>query len=207
MKDSRSFWNKMAKRYDRSEEGDRPVYERALGTIGPYLSKDHRVLDIGCGTGTLVLDIVHRVGEVHGMDYSEAMIAEAERKAKEANIDHVGFFCGTLADVDFSEDAYDVIFSFYLLHLMEDLQITLGEVHNHLKAGGLFISLTPCLGETMVAKHLLKMGSVVGLVPKTRGYEVDELVGLIEKAGFAIERQETVREKTHEVLLIAKKKR
>jgi ubiquinone/menaquinone biosynthesis C-methylase UbiE len=195
----------MAKTYDREESGDRPVYEGALGTITPYLMKEHRVLDLGCGTGTLALDIAPHVDSVHGLDYSEAMIRAAREKAADLAMDHVHFECGSLESGDYSEASYDAVMSFYLLHLLEDLEQTLGEIHRILPPGGLFLSLTPCLGETMMAKHLLKIGSAVGLVPETRTYRVDELIDLIEKTGFAIERQEIVREKTHEVLLVGRK--
>lgn len=197
----------MAKTYDREESGDRPVYEGALGTITPYLMKEHRVLDLGCGTGTLALDIAPRVGSVHGLDYSEAMIRAAREKVADLAIDHVHFECGSLESGDFAEASYDAVMSFYLLHLLEDLEQTLGEIRRILPPGGLFLSLTPCLGETLVVKHLLSIGAALGFVPSTRKYQADELIDLIEKVGFEIERQEIIRENTHEVLLVARKKR
>jgi len=43
-----------------------------------------RLLDVGCGPGTIALDLAHLFGEVVGVDPDSGMIAEAERGAAEA---------------------------------------------------------------------------------------------------------------------------
>jgi len=69
---------------------DRDTLEH-LGYVGPkelvntfvkhFISRDERILDIGCGTG-LVGEELHRAGFRHfdGFDISEEMLAEAEKK-------------------------------------------------------------------------------------------------------------------------------
>lgn len=55
-----------------------------------YVGDGTRVLEIGCGTGTLTRMMAERGALVTGMDASPRMLAEAERKIKEANLeDHV----------------------------------------------------------------------------------------------------------------------
>src|SRR5688572_23038362 len=53
------------------------------------IAKGHKVLDVGCGSGTDTIPLAHLVGatgEVVGVDYDEAMIAEAVKRANEANV-------------------------------------------------------------------------------------------------------------------------
>ncbi|MER6043926.1 class I SAM-dependent methyltransferase, partial [Streptomyces sp. NPDC001856] len=55
------------------------VLTEALGLDGRG-----RLLDVGCGPGTLALRLAHRFGEVVGVDPDGGMIAEAERAAAAA---------------------------------------------------------------------------------------------------------------------------
>ncbi|MFX0117302.1 MAG: class I SAM-dependent methyltransferase, partial [Candidatus Hodarchaeota archaeon] len=45
------------------------------------LSKSHRILDLGCGTGRLSLPLSHSVKEVVAIDTSAEMIEEARKQA------------------------------------------------------------------------------------------------------------------------------
>src|SRR4051812_36916774 len=77
-----------------------PEYLRVVGNLLQSLKevtyakmqieKGHKVLDVGCGPGTDTISLAQLVGatgEVVGVDYDEAMIAEAEKRATEANMD------------------------------------------------------------------------------------------------------------------------
>ena len=49
----------------------------------------HKVLDIGCGPGTDTIPLAHRVGssgQVCGVDYDQAMVAEADQRAQNAGV-------------------------------------------------------------------------------------------------------------------------
>ncbi|MFD5030447.1 class I SAM-dependent methyltransferase [Streptomyces sp. NPDC058405] len=45
-----------------------------------------RLLDVGCGPGTLALSLTHLFGDIVGVDADTGMIAEAERRATEAGV-------------------------------------------------------------------------------------------------------------------------
>ena len=57
------------------------VYEKAKGLVELLAPKaGERILDLGCGTGTLTAEIAARGAEVLGVDRSEEMVAQARKK-------------------------------------------------------------------------------------------------------------------------------
>ena len=61
-------------------------YSWWIQTIKNYLTKGCRVLDVGCGTGTLIFALLEAGYEVTGLDLSEDMLVVATEKAKLRNI-------------------------------------------------------------------------------------------------------------------------
>jgi cyclopropane fatty-acyl-phospholipid synthase-like methyltransferase len=107
--------------------------------------RDARIIDLGCGHGTLV-HFARRVGyrNVTGVDTSPEQV----RAAKELGIE--GVFEGTVSDVlSVSEDAsYDAIVAFDLIEHMNKLELLdfACEVRRVLRPTGRFIIHTPNAG-------------------------------------------------------------
>jgi SAM-dependent methyltransferase len=59
----------------------------AVARLG--LTRESRILDLGCGPGTLALDFAPRVGEVIALDADPEMLPEARRLAEETHADNV----------------------------------------------------------------------------------------------------------------------
>ena len=55
--------------------------------VSQYVHPDDRVLEIGCGTGTLTLLMAERGATVTGIDVSPAMLAEAEKKVAASGLE------------------------------------------------------------------------------------------------------------------------
>ena len=74
---------------------DRGIQLLTLGRImrvkeriaNSYAHEGTRILEIGCGTGTLTLRMAQRGATVTGIDASPRMLAEAEKKVKEAHLE------------------------------------------------------------------------------------------------------------------------
>ena len=67
-----------------------------------------RFLDVGCGTGQLVIAVAKRGIEAEGNDFAEEMIAQCEENRKSAGVS-AKFTSGSFFDVTFDDSSYDVI--------------------------------------------------------------------------------------------------
>lgn len=103
------------------------------------LHPGERVLEIGCGTGTLTLAAKDRVGpsgEVIGLDLAPEMIEKARSKATRKNA-HVSFRQGSVASLPFPSGYFDtVLCSFMIFHMPEDVRTSgIAEIRRVLKPG------------------------------------------------------------------------
>jgi 2-polyprenyl-3-methyl-5-hydroxy-6-metoxy-1,4-benzoquinol methylase len=102
----------------RPADYDRGIRLLTLGKLRPlqeriahqYVSEAMRVLEIGCGTGTLTALMAKRGAAVTALDASPAMLAQAEAKVAEAGLD-ASFHRGDASQVNqmFPPGSYDLI--------------------------------------------------------------------------------------------------
>jgi ubiquinone/menaquinone biosynthesis C-methylase UbiE len=143
-----------------------------------------RILDAGCGTGSLAIRLKQRFGpdiEVIGLDASPEMIGMAEFKAEEAGL-AIPFRVGLMEDLPFPDRYFDrVIASLVLHHLPKDIkQQAFTEIARVLKAGGTFLAVDFEPPENRVLNRLwIRIGGAEVMSPPIR-----ELGGMMEDAGF-----------------------
>ena len=88
----------------------------------PHLSPGQRVLDVGCGPGTITLDLAGLVGpgEVVGIDPSPAVIEVARAAADERGVSNVTFRTGDVFALDVEADSFDVVHAHQVLQHLSD---------------------------------------------------------------------------------------
>ena len=95
-------------------------------------------LDLGCGGGTVTLDIANRLqgqGEVYGLDIDPVNISSAREAARDQGVDNVQFDrfdAYELADVD----RYQAVYSRFLLSHLHQPARVLNNIHRSLILGG-----------------------------------------------------------------------
>ncbi|HWP41770.1 MAG TPA: class I SAM-dependent methyltransferase [Blastocatellia bacterium] len=104
----------------------------------------HRVLDIGCGTGSLAV-LIKRLRpdtDVIGIDPDPKALSRARRKAERAAVS-IRFDRGFGDELPYSDASMDRVFSSFMFHHLErkDKQGMLAEVRRVLKPGGIFTLL------------------------------------------------------------------
>jgi demethylmenaquinone methyltransferase/2-methoxy-6-polyprenyl-1,4-benzoquinol methylase/phosphoethanolamine N-methyltransferase len=128
--------------------GHEPVL-RAMTLDLAGVQPGERVLEVGCGTGSLALAAARRVaadgaasGTVCGIDPDPTMIGVARKKAAKARLD-VAFEVGLIEKLPYGAAEFDVVLSSLMLHhLPTDLQtLGLAEVRRVLKPGGRFLAV------------------------------------------------------------------
>ncbi|XP_062513354.1 arsenite methyltransferase-like [Corticium candelabrum] len=104
------------------------------------------ILDVGCGTGRLTLELASRVGEsgrVVGVDPSESRIdiAKAELAKQDSHAAAVTYLQGNVKEAR-SLGPFDAIFSNYVFHWFEraDRQGIVRDIYECLKPGGRLVS-------------------------------------------------------------------
>src|SRR5262245_19938266 len=99
-----------------------------------------KVLDVGCGTGSLAITAKLKAGtsvQISGRDAAPEMIARARHKAAKAGVD-IDFQAGVVEALDFPDGTFDVVLSSFMVHhLPGGLKVkAFAEIYRVLKPGG-----------------------------------------------------------------------
>jgi 2-polyprenyl-3-methyl-5-hydroxy-6-metoxy-1,4-benzoquinol methylase len=203
------FWDRLSSSFDQSADDSAQPYNKTIEKTKKYLNAGDIVLDYGCATGGTSLQVAGYVKEVHGVDISSKMIAAAERKAADRNIENVEFAKTTIFDERYQQGSFDVILAFNILHLLEDTPVVLQRINQLLKPGGLMISETACLREKALLDRLifflLFLVTKIGIIPYVKFFSTSELEDSIAKGGLRIVETERLTNSPMSYFIVAKK--
>lgn len=115
------------------QEATRLALDRAAPQPGEH------VLDIGCGTGTTLLELAARVGaegRVLGVDVSEPMLARARERIAAAGLSQVRVELADASTCEFVPGSFDLAFSRFGVMFFRDPVAAFAHIRRALKATG-----------------------------------------------------------------------
>ena len=134
---------------------DRRSVESHAAHLIPFLKPGLRVLDFGCGPGTVTVGLAEAVdpGEVHGIDMEEPQIDMARAAAEAGGHANATFHVGDATALPFEDNYFDVAHCHAVLMHVPDNRAAMAEVKRVLKPGGIIASR-----EFIVASSFLEPG-------------------------------------------------
>ncbi|MGH7357305.1 MAG: methyltransferase domain-containing protein [Candidatus Rokuibacteriota bacterium] len=96
-----------------------------------------RVIDVGCGPGSITIGLARVAEHVTGVDLDEAEFTDARAYAAKHGIDNVQFVEGSIYQLDFADASFDVCTLCSMTETLHDPLAGLAEVRRVVKPGGL----------------------------------------------------------------------
>ena len=104
--------------------------------IEKLLPRNLTLADIGCGTGSLTLELARFAHKVIGVDLSHEMLRRARVVAKERELHNVEFHRGDALHLPLETHGVDAAFCVMVLHFLSDPQRAIGELCRITRPGG-----------------------------------------------------------------------
>jgi ubiquinone/menaquinone biosynthesis C-methylase UbiE len=102
-----------------------------------HLTTDTLLVDVGCGSGELALDLAGKVRRLMGVDSDHAEVDAARRSAETLGVRNADFCVGDLYALALRDGQADVVFGHSVLEALERPGDALKEMTRVLKPGGL----------------------------------------------------------------------
>src|SRR5438132_1671554 len=136
------FWNSAASRawadqYERMDRAVADLTKALLNMAAPQLGE--HVLDIGCGSGTTVLELAARVGpggHVLGADISDQSVARARQRIADAGLRHAEVIVADVSVHPVDQNSFELAFSRFGVMFFSDPRAAFANVRRAMKPGG-----------------------------------------------------------------------
>jgi ubiquinone/menaquinone biosynthesis C-methylase UbiE len=134
------------------------------------------LLEVGVGTGTLLLELAAGGRRVIGVDHSPAMLEEARHRVEAAGLERVELRLGEMTHLPLPNESVDCVVANMVLHHAPDPPAVLREIRRVLAPGGLLLLADLIRHEREWVREQL--------ADQWLGFEEDELRVWLQSAGF-----------------------
>jgi ubiquinone/menaquinone biosynthesis C-methylase UbiE len=127
--------------------------ENSAAYLTAELTPGRTVLDVGCGPGTITVDIARRVApaRVVGLDAAAEVIEKARAHAAVEGVENVEFLVGSAYDTGFVAASFDIVHAHQTLQHLADPVGALREMRRVVSPGGVVAARDVDYGGTTVA--------------------------------------------------------
>ena len=128
--------------YQVDDEWSRAVFARRTGEVAaflaPHLRAGMRLIDCGCGPGSITADLAHAVapGEAIGIDLREDALTHGRTLARERGIMNVTFRAASVYELPYADGSFDAAFACAVLQHLAAPLAALKEMRRVLKPEG-----------------------------------------------------------------------
>lgn len=171
---------------------NKPMYLKVVDEV--KLKDGEKVLDIGYGNGYLLQKLYKKTkSELYGIDISEDMKVQAEKRCKKAKSDGKLFLrVGNCCELPYNDEMFSAVTSINTVYFWSDTTKGLSEIRRTLKTGGSFYNI-------VYTKEFLDRVSYTK--KGFRKFSPEELTEFGRKAGFEnIEVRDIVKGKSFAVI-------
>ncbi len=163
-----------------------PGWDAVIQSFARFIAlpPNSRVLDVGCGPGSLARHLVRDGHTVAGIDADPLMIDRAQYLATEVN--GVTFEVGDVRNLRFDDGAFDAALATNVIFLLPDPLAGLRQMTRAVKPGGLVAMLNPspkmsvAAAEAQADEHKLEGMARVSLVNWARAAEANRRLSVEE---------------------------
>jgi putative AdoMet-dependent methyltransferase len=196
---------KIAEEYDAQHQKFRNFKDEAKEIVKRLeITPEDVVLDFGCGTGGIALNLADHCKKVICVDISNVMLDILKDKAKKEKIENIETHCAGFLTYNHEDGKVDKIVSIAALHHLPDFwkSVALLKMNDILKPGGklyifdVIFTFAPKNHENIIKNMVENMRNVAGdsMADEAVIHIKDEfstydwiMEGLFEKTGFSID--------------------
>lgn len=209
MKEKETYWSRFADDFE--ERNTYVVGKSDMEVILDEVSKLtglKNTLELACGNGTYSRVLSKNADKVTVTDFSDEMVDAAKKRLN--GFENVSVEKADAFDLQYPENSFDTVFLANLLHVVPNPENIVDEVKKVLKTDGRIIvldfgvegmSLLSKIG--MIIRYLKTYGK-----PPSDGMALstEDIQGLLEEAGFTIEKVSLIGRKSKAAFAVASKK-
>jgi ubiquinone/menaquinone biosynthesis C-methylase UbiE len=183
--------------YQTDDEWSRAVLARRTGAaaafLEPHLRSGMRLIDCGCGPGSITVDLAREVApaEAIGIDLRDVALTQGRTLARERGITNVTFHAASVYQLPYADSSFDAAFACAVLQHLATPLTALKELRRVLKPGGVIgiadgsSTITFRYPTNPILQAWDRLRALEREYNTGRPYEALALRALLRQAGFA----------------------
>ena len=183
--------------YQIDQEWSRAVHARRTGGAGgffaPQLRAGMRLIDCGCGPGSITVDLARAVapGDAIGFDLRADALTQGRTLARERGIANLAFQAASVYQLPYADDSFDAAFACAVLQHLAAPVAALKEIRRVLRPGGVIgiVDASSTITFRYPTSPLLEAWDKLRVLQREhnteRSSDALQLRALLREAGFA----------------------